>query len=199
MTTTQHDTAGHIMGGPGDHGLLRFLEERPELDHLRIELVERKIVMRRSGSPYRTCAVAVLGAQLTRAGWVALSGQALVSDVPGSEPKADLTVTTEEAVEDDRHPFPADRVHLVAEVVEEVVSERDSDYARKRRWYAMSRIPLHLLVDPNEAVVELYSQPDHLSYRRMDPYQFGDQVPLPEPFSFAIDTSRFKPYPPKLP
>ncbi|GCD45777.1 Uma2 family endonuclease [Streptomyces paromomycinus] len=199
MTTTQHDAAGHIMGGLGDHGLLRFLEERPELDHLRIELVEGKIVMRRSGPPYRTCAVALLGSQLTRAGWAALSGQALVSGVPGFEPKADLTVTTEEAIEDNRHPFPADRVLLVAEVLEQVVSERDSDYVRKRRWYAMSRIPLHLLVDPDEAVVELHSQPDHLGYRRMDPYRFGDRVPLPEPFSLAVDTSRFKPYPPKLP
>ncbi|MGW7557690.1 Uma2 family endonuclease, partial [Streptomyces rimosus] len=90
-------------------------------------------------------------------------------------------------------------VHLVVEVVEKVVSERDSDYAGKRRWYARSRIPLHLLVDPDKGAVELHSQPGDLDYGRVDRYRFGDPVPLPEPFSFAVDTTRFKPYPPKLP
>ncbi|WP_050514899.1 Uma2 family endonuclease [Streptomyces rimosus] len=194
MAGTEHRTAGHIMRGGDRHGLLRFLEERPELDHLRIELVEGKIVLRRPGPPFRTCTVARLGAQMERAGWAGLSGQALISGVPGFEPKADLTVTTEEAMQDDCHPYPADRVHLVAEVVEKVVSERDSDYARKRRWYAMSRIPLHLLVDPNEGVVELYSQPEDLDYGRVDRYRFGDPVPLPEPFSFAVETRRFRSY-----
>ncbi|WP_050507837.1 MULTISPECIES: Uma2 family endonuclease [Streptomyces] len=194
MATTEHDTAEHIMRGRDGHGLLRFLEERPELDHLRIELVEGKIVMRRSGPPFRTRTVALLGTQMEFAGWAGLSGQALISGVPGSEPKADLVVTTDEAMQDNCHPYPADRVHLVVEVVEKVVSERDSDYAGKRRWYARSRIPLHLLVDPNEGAVELHSQPGDLDYGRVDRYRFGEPVALPEPFSFAVDTRRFRAY-----
>ncbi len=74
------------------------------------------------------------------------------------------------------------------------MSERDSDYARKRRWYARSRIPLHLLVDLNEGAVELRSQPGDLDYGRVDRYRFGEPVPLPEPFSFAVDTRRFRSY-----
>ncbi|WP_050502537.1 Uma2 family endonuclease [Streptomyces monomycini] len=196
MTLMHHDTVEDIMRGEKGHELLRFLEKIPELDQLKIELIDGKIVMQASAAPFHNRIVALLTAQVLAEGWEALPEQALVSDISSFEPKADLTVTVEEAIRSNPNPLPADRVDLVVEVVS---SDRDSDYIKKRMWYAMSRIPLYLLVDPNECMIELYSEPDHLTYRRVDPYQFGDQVPLPEPFSFAIDTSRFKPYPPKLP
>ncbi|MFI2235375.1 Uma2 family endonuclease [Streptomyces chrestomyceticus] len=196
MTLMHHDTVEDIMRGEKGHELLRFLEKIPELDQLKIELIDGKIVMQASAAPFHNRIVALLTAQVLAEGWEALPEQALVSDISSFEPKADLTVTVEEAIRSNPNPLPADRVDLVVEVVS---SDRDSDYIKKRMWYAMSRIPLYLLVDPNECMIELYSEPDHLTYRRVDPYQFGDQVPLPEPFSFAFDTSRFKPYPPKLP
>ncbi|MFF3270445.1 Uma2 family endonuclease [Streptomyces chrestomyceticus] len=195
MTLMHHDTVEDIMRAEKGHELLRFLEKIPELDQLKIELIDGKIVMQVSAAPFHNRIVALLTAQVLAEGWEALPEQALVSDISSFEPKADLTVTVEEAIRNNPNPLPADRVDLVVEVVS---SDRDSDYIKKRMWYAMSRIPLYLLVDPNECMVELYSEPDHLTYRRVDPYRFGDPVPLPEPFSFAVDTSRFKPYPPKI-
>lgn len=196
MTRMHHDTVEDIMRAEKGHELLRFLEKVPQLDQLKIELIDGKIVIQASAAPFHNYIVALLTAQMISEGRVVLPEQALISDISSFEPKADLTVTTEDAIRDNVNPLPADRVDLVVEVVS---SDRDSDYIKKRMWYAMSRIPLYLLIDPNECMIELYSEPDHLTYRRVDPYQFGDQVPLPQPFSFAVDTSRFKPYPPKLP
>ncbi|KWT59324.1 hypothetical protein ADL21_24505 [Streptomyces albus subsp. albus] len=196
MTLMHHDTVEDIMRGEKGHELLRFLEKIPELDQLKIELIDGKIVMQASAAPFHNRIVALLTAQAVGEGWEVLPEQALISDISSFEPKADLTVTTEEAIQNNPNPLPVDHVELVVEVVS---SDRDSDYIKKRMWYAMSRIPLYLLIDPNECMIELHSQPDRLSYRRVDPYQFGDPVPLPDPFSFAVDTTRFKPYPPKLP
>ncbi|MFH8405004.1 Uma2 family endonuclease [Streptomyces sp. NPDC018019] len=196
MTLMHHDTAEDIMRGEKGHELLRFLEKIPELDQLKIELIDGKIVMQASAAPFHNYIVALLTAQMISKGRMVLPEQALISDISSFEPKADLTVTTEEAIRANPNPLPADRVDLVVEVVS---SDRDSDYIKKRFWYAMSRIPLYLLIDPNECMIELYSEPDRTSYRRVAPYRFGDPVPLPEPFSFPVDTTRFKPYPPKLP
>ncbi|MGW1026282.1 Uma2 family endonuclease [Streptomyces sp. NPDC002577] len=196
MTLRHHETVEDVMRRKDGHELLRFLETLPELDQLKIELIDGKIVMQVSAAPFHNRIVARLTTQFTLAGWEALPEQALISEISSFEPKADLTVTTAEAIQDNPNPFPAYRVDLVVEVVS---SDRDSDYIKKRMWYAMSQIPLYLLIDPNEGLIELHSQPEKMTYRRVDPYQFGDAIELPEPFSFAVDTSQFKLYPPKLP
>lgn len=178
------------------HELLRTLEGLPELDQLRIELIDGKIVMQASAAPFHNRIVSDLAAQFGRKNWEALPGQTLISSTPGFEPKADLTVTTFEKIEDNRNPLPADRVDLVVEVVS---TDKDCDYTKKRMWYAMSEIPLYLLVDPNDGSMELCSDPDphKLRYRTSDPFTFGDPVELPDPFGFSLDTTQFKLYPPK--
>ncbi|AJT67050.1 hypothetical protein T261_5425 [Streptomyces lydicus] len=135
-----------------------------------------------------------LAARFDAAGWEALTGQALIGETSGGESTADLAVATAEAIEGDPSPLPADRVALVGEVVS---SGQDGDYAEKRKWYARSGIPLYLLVDPHDGLIELYSRPENLTYRRVAPYRFGDAVDLPEPFSFSVDTSLFRVYPPE--
>ncbi|MET9482465.1 Uma2 family endonuclease [Streptomyces sp. NPDC006638] len=198
MTLTHHETAEETVRDDTGHELLRFLETLPELDQLRIELIDGKIVMQASAAPFHNRIVARLSAQFLAEEWEVLPEQAMISDISSFEPKADLTVTTAEKIADNRNPLPADRVDLVVEVVS---SDRDSDYVKKRMWYAMSEVPFYLLVDPNDGTVELCSHPDprKLRYRTTDRFQFGDTVELPVPFSFGVDTSQFKLYPPKPP
>ncbi|MDH6120589.1 Uma2 family endonuclease [Kitasatospora sp. GAS204A] len=76
-------------------------------------------------------------------------------------------------------------------------SDRDSDYAKKRAWYAASEIPLYLIVDPNEGICELHSQPRGSDYRTVASSEFGEDIELPEPFSFPLSTKTFKVYPPR--
>jgi Uma2 family endonuclease len=196
MTLTRHETAEDMVRGETGHELLRFLEKIPELDQLKIELIDGKIVMQASAAPFHNRIVADLTTQFVMKKWEVLAEQALISAISSFEPKADLTVTTFEQIADNRNPLPADRAELVVEVVS---SDKDSDYIKKRTWYAMSDIPLYLLVDPNDGSMELCSAPDprKLRYRTSDPYFFGDRVELPEPFGFSLDTTRFKVYPPK--
>ncbi|GAA2663280.1 Uma2 family endonuclease [Streptomyces vastus] len=196
MTLMHHETAEDTVRGETGHELLRFLEEIPELDQLKIELIDGKIVMQASAAPLHNFIVTKLATQLDEKGWVVLAEQALISDISSFEPKADLTVTTFEKISDNRNPLPADRVDLVVEVVS---TDKDSDYIKKRMWYAMSEIPLYLLVDPNDGTMELCSDPDphKLRYRTSDPFTFGDPVELPDPFGFSLDTTQFKLYPPK--
>ncbi|WP_438487951.1 Uma2 family endonuclease [Streptomyces sp. S186] len=193
---THHDTAEDAVRGKTGHDLLRFLEGLPELDQLKIELIDGKIVMQASAAPFHNRIVIKTATQFDARGWEALSEQALISDMSGFEPKPDLTVTTTEAIQDNRNPLPVDRVDLVVEVVS---SDRDSDYVKKRFWYAMNGIPLYLLVDPNDGVIELHSDPEQLTYRRVAPFRFGEPIQLPEPFGFSVDTSAFLLYPPKAP
>lgn len=194
MTLTDHDVAEVVLRGKPDHDLLRFLDRIPELDVFKIELIDGKIVMQASAAPLHNSIVIKLATQFVANGWEALGEQALISQIPGFEPKPDLSITTVEDVADNRNPFPADRVRMTVEVVS---SDRSSDYVKKRLWYAMSKIPLYLLVDPYDGTCKLHSRPQGPTYRTVDTYEFGEPIKLGEPFSFAADTSAFKLYPPK--
>ncbi|WP_344446506.1 Uma2 family endonuclease [Kitasatospora nipponensis] len=112
----------------------------------------------------------------------------------GFEPKPDIVATTHEQTSDNANPFPAGRVLLTVEIVS---SDRDGDYAKKRTWYARNEIPLHLIVDPNDGVWELHTQPHAGSYRTVEYGEFGEDVKLPEPLSCSIATATFKVYPPR--
>lgn len=136
--------------------------------------------MRKSAPPYANRVVTGLAVQLGVQGLEALGGQTLVSAVPGYEPKSALTITTAEAVRDNCHPYPADRVVMAVDVV---TSDRDGEYVKRRTLYAMSGIPLCLLVDPNDGVIELHTEQQ--SYCAVDFCQFGESVTLPEPLSFV--------------
>ncbi|MCA6095006.1 Uma2 family endonuclease [Streptomyces sp. SCA3-4] len=190
-----HDIAEDIMRGKPDHDLLRFLDKIPELDELKIELIDGKIVMQASAAPLHNLIVGDLAFQFRSNDWVALPEQALISERSGFEPKPDLTITTADEVADNRNPFPTDRTPLVIEVVS---SDRTSDYLKKRLWYAISRIPQYLLIDPYDGICTLHSRPQGADYRVLEMHEFGEPIKLAEPFSFALDTTKFRLYPPKL-
>lgn len=79
----------------------------------------------------------------------------------------------------------------VAMIVEITSSRPERDRDAKRRAYAGAAIPLYLLVDRTVDRVTLFSGPKNDDYAHTDMASFGDKLPLPEPFSFDLDTSGF--------
>ncbi|GAA1954628.1 Uma2 family endonuclease [Kitasatospora viridis] len=176
------------------HGLVRLLESLPEFDAYRVELIDGKIVLLPSATPFHNLIQVSVSAQLHQQGWAAMTEQALCSPDRSFEPKPDVIATGFEQIEDNANPLPAERVLLTVEIVS---TDRDSDYAKKRLWYAASGVPLYLIIDPNDGLWELHSGPRGALYRIVERGEFGEAVELPAPFTFALDTAQFKLYPPR--
>jgi Uma2 family endonuclease len=157
------------------------------------ELIDGIAVPKPPMTPFRGRIRGGVGMQFD-AGWCPLGGQGLSSHVPGYEPTVDAAVTTEERIADNANPFPADRVELVVDILPVA---GDPLRAKKQVWYARSGIPLYLLIDSNDGVCELHSEPHGGAYRTTRTNEFGEPVPLPDPFGFPLDTSSFRLYPPR--
>jgi Uma2 family endonuclease len=183
-----------VMDQGNAHDLVRLLEDIPEFDGYKIELIDGKLTLLPSATPFHNFIQSFVGGAFVNQGWWAMTEQALTSPVSGFEPKPDVVVTTAERVAGNPNPFPADRVEMVVEIVS---SDKDADYLKKRVWCTASGIPLYLLIDPNDGICELYSEPHGGAYRTTRTSEFGEPVPLPTPFDFSLDTSRFRIYPPR--
>ncbi|MDH6140786.1 Uma2 family endonuclease [Kitasatospora sp. GP30] len=178
------------------HDLVRLLESIPELDAYRVELIDGKIVMLPSAAPFHNFIRLNVGSQFLQHDWYGMVEQALVSPEASFEPKPDIAVTTHELGADNLSPFPAERVAITVEIVS---TDRDGDYAKKRLWYAISGIPLYVVIDPDDGIWELHSGARGGDYRTVQHGRFGEPIELPEPFAFPLDTSAFKVYPPTPP
>ncbi|WP_369266461.1 Uma2 family endonuclease [Streptomyces harbinensis] len=178
------------------HELLRFLEELPEPNELRVELIDGKIVLQASATPFHQLIVSDLACRFDRDHWEALLGQAVGSSDSSFEPKPDLVVTTRDAITGNPHPLPCGSAALVAEVI---ADNREVDRIKKLAWYGGSGIPLYLIVDPHDGSCQLHSQPYSAGYRTRTTTEFGRPIELPKPFDFALDTTKFKLYPPRRP
>ncbi|WP_405011969.1 Uma2 family endonuclease [Kitasatospora sp. NBC_01539] len=76
---------------------------------------------------------------------------------------------------------------LVVEVTSP--TNADTDRTVKRRRYAQFGAPLYLLVDRQNAVCTLFSEPGRLGYTGVDgPRPFGARLHLPDPFDIDLDT-----------
>lgn len=78
-------------------------------------------------------------------------------------------------------------VELVVEVTSPTSEQRDRE--TKRHAYAAANIPLYLLVDRKNKSVTLFSEPDGDEFKATRTVSFGEDLPLPAPFAFALDTS----------
>jgi len=76
-------------------------------------------------------------------------------------------------------------------MVEVTSSRPELDRETKRRAYAAAGIPLYLLADRKLKTGTLFSDPKGGDYTRTEGASFGEELPLPAPFSFALDTSDF--------
>ncbi|KUJ65713.1 hypothetical protein ACZ90_44315 [Streptomyces albus subsp. albus] len=77
-------------------------------------------------------------------------------------------------------------------MVAEVISTRPAgDRIAKRHCYARGGIPLYLLVDREEGMVTLLSEPVSEDYTEVHSAAFGKPITLPEPFGFELETVDF--------
>ncbi len=134
-------------------------------------------ISRRSGTPMRCYGTKGLEIQRGDAG-------------PGDHVIPDMTVAPESLrLFRGAEPWmPSEGVAMVLEVTS---SKPDRDRREKRHCYARGRIPLYLLIDRDHGAVTLFSEPEGDDYVQVLRFPFGKEIPLPEPFSFDLDTSEF--------
>ncbi|MFC0598473.1 Uma2 family endonuclease [Streptomyces palmae] len=84
--------------------------------------------------------------------------------------------------------MPCTGVAMVAEVTS---TRPQGDRVAKRHCYARGGIPLHLLVDREEGMVTLLSEPVAADYTEVHAAAFGKPIALPEPFGFELETADF--------
>ncbi|WP_433327786.1 hypothetical protein [Spirillospora sp. CA-294931] len=68
-------------------------------------------------------------------------------------------------------------------------SERAKGNTDKDDWYAIAGVRLLLTLDLRVGTWSLHSHPGEDGYRGSLSGEYGEQIPLPEPFSFALDTA----------
>lgn len=78
-----------------------------------------------------------------------------------------------------------------AELAVEVISqsEKAKEIAEKNNWYALAGVRHLLVVDPRRGVWTFYTHPGEGRYQGTLHGKFGEDIPLPEPFGFTLDTS----------
>lgn len=84
--------------------------------------------------------------------------------------------------------MPCDGVVMVLEVTSQ---NPRLDREIKRRCYARAGIPRYLLVDRDTGWTTLFSAPGSDDYQEHRAVAFGKPLPLPEPFSFDLETADF--------
>jgi Uma2 family endonuclease len=114
-------------------------------------------------------------------------------NVPGASKTGhvvpDLVVAPDGCFDDEKQWHDSLPVLLVAEVTSPGTADRDRD--KKIRGYARAGIPIYLLIDREEAEVVVYSEPSDDDYTQAPKHKLGLTVPLPAPFGFELDTSKF--------
>ncbi|MFD5423109.1 Uma2 family endonuclease [Streptomyces sp. NPDC127069] len=68
------------------------------------------------------------------------------------------------------------------------------DRHEKRAAYAQVGIPVYLLVDRDEDMLTVHSDPEDGMYRRTVSYPYGKTVALPDPVGITLDTEKLKDY-----
>ncbi|MEE1939360.1 Uma2 family endonuclease [Streptomyces sp. TRM 70361] len=130
--------------------------------------------------------------EVTPEGWAVRRRQAVsVPDRSGIY-VPDLLVLPEPGPDGAGDLVPAERARLVVEVTSP--SNARHDRGAKAVGCARAGVPLYLLVDPwapGGPTVLLYGEPREKAYRLLRGGRFGEEIHLPAPFDFAVDTGMF--------
>lgn len=146
----------------------------------RVELLDGLVVEKPVKNPPHVAVNRRLGVRLPR---VLPSGWFLQTQDPvglsASEPEPDGTVLRgDETSYDTRHPEPAD-TGIVIEVSDSTLR---TDRREKGRLYAAAGIPVYWIINVNDQVIEVYSDPDTVAtppaYRSRIDYRPGQDVPI---------------------
>lgn len=88
----------------------------------------------------------------------------------------------------------SDGVLMTVEVTSYDSDTEKRDRCDKPEGYAAAGIPVHLLIDRDNSTVSVYSGPEKGRYRDTHTVPFGEEVALPEPVGFTLETEIFKRY-----
>ncbi|MEU5431717.1 Uma2 family endonuclease [Streptomyces olivoreticuli] len=116
----------------------------------------------------------------------------LSSPQTGKSRTPDLTILPEDAPEGENNEIPAELALIAVEIVSP--SNPENDWVGKVRDYPLMGIALYLIVDAREKIVTLFSEPENGRYRQREDATFGEDIHIPAPFSFTLNTSRLLQY-----
>ncbi|KIF68052.1 hypothetical protein HY68_04330 [Streptomyces sp. AcH 505] len=85
-----------------------------------------------------------------------------------------------------------DQVLMTVEVTSYDSDTDDRDRIEKPRAYAQTDIPVYLLIDRDNCVVTVHSEPDGVRYESVHTVPFGKQITLPDPIGITLDTEQLK-------
>jgi Uma2 family endonuclease len=182
-------------GDGWDDDLFRLWEETDWPEGCRVEIIDGAIVVSPAPSKSHNLIAKRLQRQIDKnipedwGTYTTLEGTVPVQKevyIP------DLVVMADSVLE-----APGKRVSLGdAELVVEITSRGNAKYDRqeKMRGYAKAGVPLYLLIDQwatGGPTITLYGEPKGVVYRTLRAAKFGEEIYLPAPFAFVIDTSGF--------
>jgi Uma2 family endonuclease len=104
----------------------------------------------------------------------------------------DLTYLPDQVMASPGHIAPAHEALIAVEIVSP--SNPDNDWVGKVRDYPLMGVPMYLIVDGRKKSVTLFSELSNGRYRLREDAGFGEDVHIPAPFSFTLDTSTLMPY-----
>lgn len=156
------------------------LIEQGMFDDERVELLEGWIVPKMTRNPLHDTTLTFVEEALRPllAGAVYLRSQQAVTFAT-SEPEPDLAVVRGSARNyRQQHPGKGD-ILLVVEIADASLSKD----RRKRAIYSAAEVPVYWIVNLNEQVIEVYSEPDlaDQKYRQQTRFEMGMNVPLSLP------------------
>ena len=116
----------------------------------------------------------------------------LLSPGVGKSRNPDLTYLPADVLETTDNQVPAETAAIAVELVSP--SNPENDWVGKLRDYPIMGIPLYLVVDARLKTVTLFSRPDGGKYHRREDADFGENLTIPQPFDFDLDTATLLPY-----
>ncbi|MDJ1130469.1 Uma2 family endonuclease [Streptomyces iconiensis] len=159
----------------------------------RAEIIGGSIVMSPWSKGYYLAVMRSLRTQLEprlRPGQLVESSRYLFT-FPGQERAygPDVFVASAKAFRTTSRYIDGEALTLVAELTSGSI--RTVDWTDKLPVYGKAGVPVYLLLDMEDHTVSVFSTPTPLGYAERRTVGFGEEVPLPEPFGFALETIGF--------
>jgi hypothetical protein len=168
-------------------GNLRFVAEQIEQSTgLRIEILGGTLVMSPTPCGKHVGTVLLIRRQIELRQPAGLASYEVSSiSMPGDLDDyctPDLVVLPESWSDDDDWLIDPREVDLAVEVI------RPQQIIRKNGWYSAAEVRTLLVLDPWTGRWDLYNHPRNGDYHGRLDGNYGDPIPLPEPFGFTVET-----------
>jgi hypothetical protein len=106
----------------------------------------------------------------------------------------DLTVGPPQSIRSGGRTLGAQYVELAVEVVPR--SEKARELGQKADWYAVACVRALLVVDPRNGTWTVRNDPRDGYYRQTRSGRYGQEIPLPRPLGFSLESARLPLYAP---